>query len=98
MFRVKQVWIDIDLGLANLVVIRKGNRGTPHIRKPRTNKGDPEIIQILLLARYQTCSIGTLDASYFWMLEGKVPGGILRRIVCTTAVICDIASSTFTVG
>jgi len=42
--------------------------------------------------------MGTLDASYFKMFGGNVPGGSTRRMVCTTAVICDMASSTFTVG
>ena len=42
--------------------------------------------------------MGTLDASYFRMLGGKVPGGSTRRMVCTTAVICDRASSTLTFG
>ena len=45
-----------------------------------------------------SCTMGTLLASYLRMLGGKVPGGSTRRMVCTTAVICETASSTFTLG
>ncbi len=42
--------------------------------------------------------MGTLDASKDTTFGGKVPGGRGRRMVCDKAVICAIASSTFTVG
>src|SRR4051812_31486088 len=42
--------------------------------------------------------IGTLEASYFRMPGGNIPGGSVRRIVCESAVICAIAISTFAFG
>ena len=45
-----------------------------------------------------SCRMGTLDASYFKMLGGVVPGGKIFSRVCEMAVICESATSTFAFG
>src|SRR5437868_15402929 len=42
--------------------------------------------------------MGTLEASYFRIFGGKIPGGSTRRIVWTMAVIWANASSTLASG
>ena len=100
--RVQQVGVGIDHDLPHLAAIGQRNRGALHIRQPRPDEAETQVVQVRLAQALRrdsaSCTIGTDDASYFRCCGGKVPGGSTRRMVCTTAVICADASSTFTFG